>query len=116
MTKISGEYTMQQDTADELYTVVFSLKHYINWILNYCKHAHDAKAKLVKLYKNLTYVRMQPAAIVLIYGVKDVWKDVRQIIYIYIYIWKIAIEQTSVGLAHAHPNYSLLEEVNSWSW
>ena len=24
---------------------------------------------------------------------------------IYIYIWKIAIQLTSVGLAHAHPNY-----------
>ena len=33
---LQGEYTMQQDTADELYTIVFSLKHYINWILNYC--------------------------------------------------------------------------------
>ena len=36
MTKVSGEYTMQQDTADELNTIVFSLKCYINWILNYC--------------------------------------------------------------------------------
>ena len=27
MTKVSGQYTMQQDTADKIYTVVFSLKH-----------------------------------------------------------------------------------------
>ena len=36
LTKVSDEYTMQQDTADKIYTVVFSLKHYINWILNDC--------------------------------------------------------------------------------
>ena len=54
---------------------------------------------LVKLYENLHY------------SVKDIRNDVRQIIYIiytcifYIYIWRIAIEQTSVGLAHACPNY-----------
>ena len=48
-------------------------------------HAHDARLSwLVRLYKNLTYVRMQPAAIVLNYSVKDIWNDVRQII-IYIY-------------------------------
>ena len=28
--KVSGEYTMQLDTADELYTIVFLLKHYID--------------------------------------------------------------------------------------
>ena len=36
---------------------------------------------LVELYENLTYVRMQPTAIVLNYSVKDIWHDVRQIIY-----------------------------------
>ena len=45
---------------------------------------------------------MRPAAIVLNYSVKDIRNDVCQIIYIY--IWRIAIEQTSVGLAHGHPN------------
>ena len=50
---------------------------------------------LVKLYENFTYVRMWPAAIALNYSVKDIRNDVRQII--------IAIEQTSVGLAHARP-------------
>ena len=39
---------------------------------------------LVKLYGNLTYVRMRPAAIALNYSVKDIRHDVRQIIYIYI--------------------------------
>jgi len=38
---------------------------------------------------------MRPAAIVLNYSVKGIWNDVRQI-----YIWKITIEHTSVGLAH----------------
>ena len=38
---------------------------------------------LVKLYGNLTYVRMWPAAIALNYSVKDIRHDVRQIIYIY---------------------------------
>ena len=36
---------------------------------------------LVKLYENLTYVRMQPAAIRLNYSVKDIRSDVCQIIY-----------------------------------
>ena len=36
---------------------------------------------LVKLYGNLTYVRMRPAAIELNYSVKDIRHDVRQIIY-----------------------------------
>ena len=58
---------------------------------------------LVKLYGNLTYVNMRPATIALNYSVKDVRHDVRQIIYII--SWKIAIEQTSVRLAHARPNY-----------
>ena len=35
---------------------------------------------LVKLYGNLTYVRMRPAAIALNYSVKDIRHDVRQII------------------------------------
>jgi len=35
---------------------------------------------LVKLYENLTYVCMRPAAIALNYSVKDVWNDVCQII------------------------------------
>jgi len=43
---------------------------------------------LVKLYENLTYVRMQPAAIALNYSVKDIWNNVRQIIYIYTYTYK----------------------------
>ena len=47
---------------------------------------------------------MQPVAITLNYSVKDVWNDVQQIIYNK-NIWKIAIEHTSVGLAHACPNY-----------
>ena len=38
---------------------------------------------LVKLYENLTYVRMRPAANALNYSVKDIRKDVCQIIYIY---------------------------------
>ena len=62
---------------------------------------------LVKLYGNLTYVRMRPAAIALNYSVKDIRHDVRQIIYNNNnnnISWKIAIEQTSVGLAHAYPN------------
>ena len=37
---------------------------------------------LVKLYGNLTYVRMRPAAIALNYSVKDIRHDVRQIIII----------------------------------
>ena len=37
-------------------------------------------AGLVKLYGNLTYVRMRPAAIALNYSVKDIRHDVRQII------------------------------------
>ena len=41
---------------------------------------------LVKLYENLTYVRMRPAAIALNYSVKDIRNNVRQIIYIYIYM------------------------------
>ena len=41
------------------------------------------------------------AAIALNYSVKNIWNDVRQIIY----IWKITIQLTSVGLAHTHPNY-----------
>ena len=40
---------------------------------------------LVKLYGNLTYVRMWPVAIALNYSVKDIRHDVRQIIYTYIY-------------------------------
>ena len=49
---------------------------------------------------------MRPAAITLNYSVKDIRHDVQQIIYIiHIRIWKIAIEQTSVGLTHACPNY-----------
>ena len=40
---------------------------------------------LVKLYKNLTYVRMRPAAIVLNYSIKDIRNDVRQNIFIYYY-------------------------------
>ena len=42
------------------------------------------------------------------YGVKDIRNDIRQIIItknIYIYTWKIAIKQTSVGLAHTRPKY-----------
>ena len=50
---------------------------------------------LVKLYENLTYVRMRPAAIALNYSVKDIRNDV--------------IEQTSVGLAHARPNDALVD-------
>ena len=38
---------------------------------------------LVKLYENLTYVRMRPAAIALNYSVKDIRNDVRRIIIIY---------------------------------
>ena len=34
---------------------------------------------LVKLYGNLTYVRMRPAAIALNYSVKDIRHDVRRI-------------------------------------
>ena len=37
---------------------------------------------LVKLYENLTYVRMRPAATALNYSVKDIWNDVRQKIHI----------------------------------
>ena len=49
---------------------------------------------------------MRPAAITLNYSVKDIRHDVQQIIYIiHIRIWKIAIEQTSVGLTHTRPNY-----------
>ena len=40
---------------------------------------------LVKLYGNLTYVRMWPVAIALNYSVKDIRHDVQQIIYTYIY-------------------------------
>ena len=43
---------------------------------------------LVKLYENLTYVHMWPAAIALNYSVKDIQNDVHQIIYI-IYIYDI---------------------------
>ena len=57
---------------------------------------------LVKLYENLTYARMRPMAIALNDSVKDIRNDVHQIM---IYIWKIAIDQTSVGLTLAHPNY-----------
>ena len=39
---------------------------------------------LPKLYENLTYVCMRPAAIVLNYSVMDIWNDVCQIII----IWK----------------------------
>ena len=42
--------------------------------------------------------------ITLNYSVKNTWNDVHQIIYIYIYIWKVAIQLTCVGLAHARPN------------
>ena len=54
--------------------------------------------------KILLTLRMQPVPITLNYSVKNIWDDVQQKIIIYIYIWKIAIEHISVGLAHAHPN------------
>ena len=41
---------------------------------------HDLRNNLRKLYENLTYVRMRPAAIALNYSVKDIRHDVRQII------------------------------------
>ena len=47
---------------------------------------------------------MQPAAIALNYSVKNIRNDVRQ--KIIIYIRKIAIELTSVGLTHACLNYA----------
>ena len=45
---------------------------------------------------------MRPTANVLNYSVKNVRNDVWQ--KTMIYIWKIAIELSSVGLAHAWPN------------
>ena len=49
---------------------------------------------MVKLYENLTYVCMRPAATALNYSVKDIQNDVRQK-YIYIILYeKITIEQT----------------------
>ena len=56
--------------------------------LHNCCHSQDLSSYpsmprlswLVKLYGNLTYVRMRPAAIALNYSVKDIRHDVRQII------------------------------------
>ena len=53
--------------------------------------------------KILLTFRLRLAAIPLNYRVKNIRNNVCQIIYIYIY--KITIQLTSVGLAHAHPNY-----------
>ena len=47
---------------------------------------------------------MQPVPIVLNYSLKGIRNDVRQKIIMIIHISKIAIEHTSVGLAHARPN------------
>ena len=60
--------------------------------LHNCCHSQDLSSYpsmprlswLVKLYGNLTYVRMRPAAIALNYSVKDIRHDVRQIIIIII--------------------------------
>ena len=56
---------------------------------------------LVKLYENLTYVHMRPAAVALKlqrqrYTEQHTPDNI-------LYILKIAIEQTSVGLTHARP-------------
>jgi len=45
-----------------------------------------ASYKHAKLYENLTYVRMRPAAIALNYSLKDIRNDVRQIIYTHIHV------------------------------
>ena len=52
---------------------------------------------LVKLYGNLTYVRMRPAAIALNYSIKDIRHDVRQIIYIIIIIIIIYHEKSRLN-------------------
>ena len=44
---------------------------------------------------------MRPAAIALNYSVKNIWNDVQHMIH----TEKSAIQLTSVGLAHARPNY-----------
>ena len=44
-------------------------------------HKILASYKHTKLYENLTYVHMRPAAIALNYSIKDIQNDVRQIIY-----------------------------------
>ena len=62
---------------------------------------------LVKLYENLTYVRMRPAAIALNYSLKDIRNDVRQIIYTHIHVC-MKNRNSSVGLAHARPNKFLV--------
>ena len=50
------------------------------------------------LPRNATILRMHHTAVVL--NFEDIWNDIH-----ITYIWKIAIQLTSVGLAHAHPNY-----------
>ena len=67
--------------------------------------------------KILLTLRMRPAPIALNYSVKHIQNDVRQkIVHIYIYIWKIAIQHTSVGLAHACPNYTLCSTLWHYFW
>ena len=54
---------------------------------------------------------MRPAAITLNYSVKNIQNDIHQILY----VGKIVIQLTSVGLAHAHPNYLLKRTCRLWS-
>ena len=72
-----------------------------SWLsfINVIIQAHPARAS--SCTKILSTNRMWPAAIPLNYSVKNIQNDVQQ----KIIIWKIAREHTSVGLAHARPNY-----------
>ena len=72
-------------------------------------HAGCQKLSCTKIL--LTF-HMRPTAIALNYSVKNIRNDVRQIII----IWKIAIQLTSVGLAHARPNHMYIPKVIiTWS-
>ena len=57
------------------------------------------QAHAVKLYKNLSYIPHATAAIALNYRIKNIWKDVRQIL-----ITHHMKQSQFNSLAHARPN------------
>ena len=103
--------------AGSLPLSVFTLSTQLLSFTRSFKLPKHAKAKLAgEVVRKSYYVCMRLAAIALNYSVKDIRHDVRQIIIkiIIILSWKIAIEQTSVGLAHARPNYLVCLLKHQW--